>query len=182
MTEFQVKYENTPNPDSLKFTINSPICQTSKEFTDPNHTKDSPLATKLFGFPWVSAVFIGPNFITLNKQDWIDWDHLADPLCRLIKEHLDNKEPIFVSSTTVTSDSEESETIKQIRSILDNEIRPAVAMDGGDVVFHKYENHIVYVFLKGACSGCPRATITLKMGIEARLKEAIPEIKEVVSA
>lgn len=189
--KLEVFYEATPNPQSLKFVVTANISEESVHFENAQQAQRSPLAAKLFGFPWVNAIFIGSHFITVTKQDWVDWDILADPLTKLIEEHINSDEPVLLPTTglSVTEDTlaldevneNDSPIVKQIKQILNAEIRPAVAMDGGDISFHKYENNIVYLSMHGACSGCPSSTMTLKMGIETRLKELIPEIQEVVS-
>lgn len=181
MSNFKVWAEETPNPQSRKFLINQQISEISLEVPSVEQARHSPLATKLFGFPWLESLFIGNDFITITKQDWVEWNILTEPLCGLIKEHLDSGEAVVLEQTTSETDENDSPEVKLIKQILDREIRPQVALDGGDIVFHKYEDNIVYLFMKGACSGCPSATVTLKQGVEARLIQALPEIKEVVS-
>jgi Fe-S cluster biogenesis protein NfuA len=119
--------------------------------------------------------------VTVTKQDWVDWQVLAEPLANLIQEHFERGEPVLLEVAGNDESLNDTPIVKQIKTILNNEIRPAGALDGGDIVFHKYENQIVYLFMKGSCAGCPSSTATLKDGIEVRLKEAIPEIIEVVS-
>jgi Fe-S cluster biogenesis protein NfuA len=184
MSEIQVFYEATPNPQSMKFMITAPIAEEVVNMPDPASAYRSPLAQKLFGFPWMAGVLIGPNFVTVSKQDWVDWETLADPLCDLIKEHIESGEGVLLESRPETSASvndDDSPQVRLIKTVLDQEIRPAVAMDGGDIVFHKYEDQILYLHMQGSCAGCPSSTMTLKQGIEVRLKEVLPEIKEVVS-
>lgn len=178
-----VIYEATPNPDSMKFVVTQQICEQSLQYDEPSATQNSPLASKIFGFPWAAGVMIGPNFVTVTKQDWVDWDILADPLSNLIKEHIENNEPVYLEIEKTASDilDDDDDIVVKIKTILNNEIRPMVAMDGGDIVFSRYEDNTVYVHMKGACVGCPSATATLKQGVEARLMQALPEIKEVVS-
>ncbi|MCB0407717.1 MAG: NifU family protein [Bdellovibrionales bacterium] len=181
MSEIQVYYEATPNPESMKFVITEHITDNSIQFSSASETQNSPLASKLFGFPWTAGVFIGPNFVTVTKQDWVDWETLAAPLSDLIKEHVESGLPVLVNTEQAEENSNDSEIVKQIKQILNREIRPAVAMDGGDIVFNKYENGILYLYMQGACSGCPSSMITLKQGIEVRLQELFPEIQEVVA-
>lgn len=185
MNTIQVTYEPTPNPQTLKFVINQKLLDEPIHFSDAMAAEDSPLAMKLFGFPWTAEVMIGGDFITVTKQDWVDWEMLADPLSQLLKEHLESGEALLFRDPSGASETEvdENETpiVRDIKRVLDREIRPMVAMDGGDIVFHKYEDNIVYIYMRGACSGCPSSTLTLKSGIEVRLKEAFPEIKEVIS-
>lgn len=193
-----IRPEMTPNPQTMRFVADRVLTESPREFKTPQETISSPLARKLFGFPWTAGVFIGRDFVSVTKQDWVDWETLAEPLAGLIAEHLERGEPVLHASaaktgatgtgTEIASSSsgeaisaDDSPAVQLIKKILNDEIRPAVALDGGDIVFHKYENGIVHLFMQGACSGCPSSTMTLKMGIEARLKEALPEIREVVS-
>lgn len=186
MSNVQVFYEATPNPQSMKFIVTETIAEESLNIPDFQAAYRSPLAQKLFGFPWTAGVYIGPNFVTISKQDWVEWETLAEPLSELIREHIENREPVLIQASadqTPESGIEEndSETVKLIKTVLNTEIRPAVAMDGGDILFHKYEDQILYLHMQGACSGCPSSTMTLKQGIEVRLKEVVPEIQEVVA-
>lgn len=179
---FNVTFEATPNPATMKFLLHKNVLDRSFAFEDADDAESSPLAAKIFGFPWVSGVFLGENFLTVTKQDWVEWEYLAAPLANLIQEHLQNNEALIVD---VIADNQESDddspVVKEIKKILNREIRPVVALDGGDIVFSKYENNILYVHMMGACSGCPSSTATLKEGVEARMKEALPEILEVRS-
>jgi len=183
--KFVVRFESTPNPQTLRFVVDQPITTQSAEFKSAQQTTRSPLAKKLFGFPWTAGVFIGKDFVTVTKQDWVDWETLAEPLAGLIQEHLERGEAVIhevaAQATTSEDNSEDNDDVRKIKQILDTEIRPMVAQDGGDIVFHKFEGGTVYLFMQGACSGCPSSTMTLKVGIEGRLKEAVPAVKEVVS-
>jgi len=184
-----VSFETTPNPHSMKYVISQQISEESCDFKTIQDAERSPLAKKLFGFPWADSIFLGTDFLTVTKQDWVDWDIIATPLANLIQEHLENGEPVLVelaekiSSSSADLEINENDTsvVQQIKTIIKNEIKPAVAMDGGDIQFVKYENNIVYIYMLGACAGCPSSTMTLKQGIETRLVDAIPEIKEVIS-
>jgi Fe-S cluster biogenesis protein NfuA len=182
--DISVFYEATPNPHSLKFMITKIISEESVNFTSAQEAARSPLAQKIFGFPWAVGVFIGPNFVTISKQDWVDWEILAEPLAELIKEHLELGEPVMYLSAREDDqdidDENDAPIVRQIKTILRNEIRPAVAMDGGDIVFDRYEDGRVFLHMQGACSGCPSSAYTLKEGIETRLRSEIPEITEVV--
>lgn len=178
----KVTFENTPNPSTLKFHLQKQV--TAEGFDCPNaqEAERSPLAAKIFGFPWTQSVFIGQDFVTVTKQDWVEWSVLAEPLAGLIQEHLDQNEPVVLQFQDLKSDdSNDTPIVKDIKRLLDAEIRPVVALDGGDILFHKYEEHILYIHMRGACAGCPSSTATLKQGIEVRLKEAFPEIQEVVA-
>lgn len=183
MTNISVTFETTPNPATMKFLLHREVTTTGFDCPTAADTERSPLAAKIFGFPWTSAVYVGPNFITVTKQEWVEWDLLAQPLSGLIQEHLDNNEPIVVEVVEITAedDSQDTPMVRNIKSVLNREIRPVVALDGGDIVFYKYENQILYIRMKGACSGCPSSSVTLKEGIEVRMKELFPEILEVVA-
>lgn len=176
----QVTFENTPNPATLKFNFSEAVTHTSCEFPDVSSTDHSPLAAKIFGFPWVSAVYISETFMTVTKQDWVDWKVLSHPLAGLIAEHINSGNAIFITRS-IDPEIHENDTpvVKQIKKVLREEIKPVVALDGGDVEFAKFENQILYIQMKGACSGCPSSQATLKEGIEVRLKQAIPEIQSV---
>ncbi|MCB0394410.1 MAG: NifU family protein, partial [Bdellovibrionales bacterium] len=143
----------------------------------------SPLAQKIFGFPWVSRVFIGPEFVTITKQDWVDWDIIAEPLSDLLKEHLDLGEPVISDTASLRTEYSEDDTpeIRLIKETLDRYIRPVVAMDGGDITFSDFKDDVVYLKMTGACNGCPSSTQTLKEGVEVKLKEVLPSIKEIVA-
>ena len=179
---FQVSYENTPNPNSLKFIVNSKICDETVEITDRNQAKRSPLALKILGFPWAKSVFLGENFVTVTKEDWLEWDMICDPLSELIQEHFNQGEKALLpkQSSEDLKNQEDSPEVQKIKEILETDIQPAVAMDGGYIEFVSYKKGIVYLSLQGACSGCPSSTLTLKQGIENRLKQFVPGIKEVV--
>lgn len=177
----------------MKFILTAMISRESVNISSPAEAVRSPLAQKILGFPWASGIFIGPHFVTVTKQDWVDWDIIADPLSELIKEHfntggialfeLESSDDDSAPSADQNAELEtDSPVIRHIKQILRDEIRPAVAQDGGDIAFDRYEEGRVYLHMQGACSGCPSSAITLKEGIETRLREAIPEIQEVVSA
>ncbi len=196
-TNVTVTPESTPNPDSYKFVFNQNISDETMSFDDPLQSSRSPLAHKIFGFPWVDSVFIGSNFVTINKQDWVDWDMIAEPLGNLLKEHIEDGQPIFAdlaaeSAKTTghtpeglkhTINPDDPEIINKIKNFLDQEVRPFVAMDGGDVNFHKFneDSGVLEINMTGACNGCPSSTATLKNGIESRIQSIIPEVKEVIS-
>lgn len=182
-TDLTVTAENTPNPATMKFTFSTTITQESKDFPNLESTEASPLAAKIFGFPWVSSVFIGENFVTITKQDWVEWTVLANPLAGLLKEHIASGEPVFIELQKSNDESEnDTEIVKKIKRVLASEIRPVVAMDGGDIVFADYQAPKLFIKMMGACSGCPSSQATLKNGIETRMKELFPtEINEVIS-
>lgn len=180
-----IHLEFTPNPNTLKFVTNRTLVEKGAvNFTSRDKTQVSPLAEKLFGVPGVSGVLLGSNFVTITKSQEGSWDVVAEEIPKVLEVHLNQNEKIFADgfdpNARPASSGSESVIEQKIRDILDQEIRPAVAMDGGDITFGKFENGIVYLHLQGACSSCPSSIATLKMGVETRLKEAIPEVKEVV--
>jgi Fe-S cluster biogenesis protein NfuA len=181
----QISVETTPNPATLKFSISQKMSETSDDFANSAEAFRSPLAAKLFGFPWTERVYIGTDFVTVTKQDWVDWEILAEPLMGLIKEHIESGEPVISAAPEALSSHGYSDSdtpiIRQIKQILNNEIRPAVALDGGDIEFVDYKNQILSLQMKGSCVGCPSSSATLKQGIEVRMKELLPEIKEVIA-
>lgn len=183
MTEIVVRTEATPNPQTMRYSVEGLSLSTEPvEFKSLQETTLSPLAKKIFGFPWTAGVFIGRDFLTVTKQDWVEWETLAEPLADIIQEHLSRGEPVVLKpKTTEPEASDDNPTVKEIKRILDHEIRPAVALDGGDIIFSHYAENIVYVHMQGSCNGCPSSTMTLKEGIESRLRQAIPEIQEVVA-
>jgi Fe-S cluster biogenesis protein NfuA len=145
----------------------------------------SPLAEKLLEVPGLSAVMIGRDFVTVTKADDGDWDLVHKTTSQTIESHLGANLPVFDPSFAEAASngtaSGGTEIEQQIKKILDDEIRPAVAMDGGDITFDRFEAGVVYLHMQGSCAGCPSSTATLKGGIETRLKEMIPEVIEVVA-
>lgn len=185
MSQWRISIETTPNPEAMKFVANQPIADQSRSFNTAAEASLSPLAKKIFGFPWARGVLIGPDFVSIVKQEWVGWDTLAEPLAQLIQEHLERGEGVLPAAglepTTASADENDSPLVRKIKDVLDRDIRPAVAMDGGDIIFQRFEDGKVYLHMQGACSGCPSSTFTLKEGIETRLKAQFPEVQEVVS-
>ena len=183
-SEVYVSLEFTTNPNTLKYSVNRPLLEkgavnfVSKEEAEAR----SPLAAQLFAVPGICGVMIGKDFVTVTKSESGDWDVVHKSSSSCIENYLRQNLPV-VNESAVQDPHKggDSEIERKIKEILDQEIRPAVAMDGGDITFEKFENGIVYLFLQGSCSGCPSSTATLKVGIESRLKKEIPEVLEVVS-
>ena len=164
----------TPNPDSLKFTVDRAVLEEgSAYFASPEEGADSPLAARIFALDNITSLFIVDRMITANKEPDANWADLARPIGAAIREHLQSGEPAVSQSKTDKTDR--SETEEKIENVL-AEIRPYVQGDGGDIVFAGYKDGVVQVFMQGACS-----TMTLRMGIEQRLKEVIPDVQEVVA-
>ena len=135
-----VFYEATPNPHSMKFNFTDLVCEESASFDDSSKSGRSPLASKIFGFPWTSSIHLGPNFITVTKQDWVEWEVIAEPLSNLIKEHVNKGEPVLHPEIDQEATEDDDPVIKNIKIFLNEKVRPAVAMDGGDVVFSRFVN------------------------------------------
>ena len=186
--KYLVICEPTPNPESMKFLVDKPICSEIFEVDSPEKAKRSPLAAKIMGFPWAKSVFLSENFLTVTKEEWVEWDILTEPLADMIKEHLESGGQVLLpelkkpelKKPESSAQSSDSKSVRLIKEIIENEIQPAVAMDGGHIDFVSYENGKVYLDLQGACSGCPSSSYTLKEGIETRLKQVLPEIEEVI--
>ena len=181
--KIQIRLEFTPNPTTLKFVANRTLLeQGAANFTSKEKAQLSPLAGDLLEIPGLTAVLIGSNFVTVTKSPSGDWDVVAEEVPKTLENFLKSGRPV-VSPEWKPEDrasGQETDVVKKIREVLDAEIRPAVAMDGGDIIFDKFENGVVFLHLQGACSSCPSSTATLRMGVEVRLKELIPEIREVV--
>ena len=181
-----IQTEQTPNPQTLKFLPGKVVMDEGTAFfQNIDKTSNSPLAKKLFDVDGVTGVFFGSDFITVTKNDSLDWQVMKPLILGAIMDHFNSGEPTINNETndkgekSLLENSEDSDIVKQIKELLDTRVRPAVAMDGGDIVYDNFENGIVYLHMQGACSGCPSSTATLKMGIENMLKHYIPEIKEV---
>ncbi len=184
-----IETEQTPNPESLKFI---PGCQVmvvgTAEFYNKEEAEaaESPLALRLFGIEGVKSMFFGPDFITVTKTETADWETLQLTLMGSFMEHFSSGEDVIVGEVgnieASTINEDDSDVVKQIKELLETRIKPVVAQDGGDIVFSRFEDGIVYLHMRGACSGCPSAGITLKNGVEKLLKQFIPEVKEVKAA
>ena len=180
-----IETERTPNPDTLKFIPDCEVLTTGTAFyPDRAAAIGSPLALALFDIEGVAAVFLGADFISITKAT-SDWDELRTLVLGSIMEHFTNGRPVVEPNVdggpaVAVDDADSSpETVRQIRAILDEKVRPAVANDGGDVVYQGFRDGVVYLHLQGACAGCPSATMTLKSGIENLLRHFIPEVQEV---
>ncbi|MDZ4715106.1 MAG: NifU family protein [Cytophagales bacterium] len=171
--------ESNPNPNSLKFVVNEMLVPEgmSFDFPDPESAKDAPLAEELFMYPFVDRVFYMSNFITVTKKEEVEWLEIQAVLREHIQKFLESGKLILdlKESAKEAPAAEETETVKKIKSILDEYIRPAVEQDGGAITFHSFEDGIVTVTLQGSCSGCPSSTVTLKAGIENLFKRMMPE-------
>ena len=186
---FPVQAEPTPNPSAMKFIVHQKITDKTAEFNTLAEAHLCPLAQTILQFPWAKRVFIGEDFISVSKEDWAEWSLLTTPLKELIQEHLETGKPILTSlppssfKKTIPQEfnSKDQETIKKIKHIIKQDIQPFVQMDGGFIEFENYQSGNIYLKMKGACAGCPSALVTLKQGIESKIKESLPEIKEVIA-
>jgi NFU1 iron-sulfur cluster scaffold homolog, mitochondrial len=172
-----IQTEATPNPSTLKFIPGvSVLGNATAFFTNKEAASGSPLALSLFEIDGVNAVFLGGDFITITKSENSKWELLKPSLLTSIMEFFVSGQQAQQAEKTVTSNENDSELVTQIRELIDTRVRPAVAMDGGDIIYHSFENGIVKLELHGSCSGCPSSTATLKNGIENMLKHYIPEV------
>lgn len=178
---FRMRAERTPNPNSIKWILGEPILPAgqSAHFEHAVGPEVSPLAARLFGVEGITGVFLASNFVTVTKRDDVEWTDVAQVLVDAIKDSIASGEAPLGPGHAVEAAGPQDAVVERIQRILDQEIRPAVAMDGGDIVFAGFRDGIVELYLQGSCHGCPSSTLTLKMGIEQRLMEEIPEVKGV---
>jgi Fe-S cluster biogenesis protein NfuA len=180
-----IQTEQTPNPATLKFLPGRPVmAMGTANFTSEEAARVSPLAERLFVLPEVAGVFLGADFITVTKAGDGDWYQLKPAILAAIMEHFTAGRPVLLAdvagaAVTETSEEDEDEVVAQIKELLETRVRPAVAQDGGDIIFHDFEDGIVYLHMQGSCSGCPSSTATLKAGIENMLRHYVPEVVEV---
>ncbi|CAA7615866.1 NifU family protein [Magnetospirillum sp. SS-4] len=176
-----IQTEPTPNPATLKFLPGTVVMgQGTADFADSSRADRSPLATRLFAVDGVSSVFLGTDFITVAKADSADWQVVKPQILAAIMEHFSSGQPVInEGAEDAASGVDDDGIVMQIKELLDTRVRPAVAQDGGDIIFRAFEDGIVYLHLQGACSGCPSSSATLKHGIENMLKYYVPEVMAV---
>ena len=181
-----IQTEQTPNPQTLKFLPGKVVMDEGTAFfQNKDNTSNSPLAKRLFDVNGVTGVFFGSDFITITKNDSLDWQVMKPEILGAIMDHFNSDEQTINNEAkdkgkeSLLENSNDSDIVKQIKELLDTRVRPAVAMDGGDIIYDSFKDGIVYLHMQGACSGCPSSTATLKMGIENMLKHYVPEVKEV---
>jgi Fe-S cluster biogenesis protein NfuA len=178
-----IQTEQTPNPATLKFLPGRMVMPTgTANFTDAEAAHISPLAERLFAVPQICGVFFGTDFVTVTKEDDGDWYQLKPAVLAVIMEHFTAGRPVFAAGAeggTADASDGDDEIVTQIKELLETRVRPAVAQDGGDIIFHDFEDGVVYLHMQGSCSGCPSSTATLKAGIENMLRHYIPEVVEV---
>jgi Fe-S cluster biogenesis protein NfuA len=182
--------EASPNPNSLKFVVNFMITPEGKDFnfTSAAAAANSPLARAIFeNFDWVEQVFLMNNFLTLTKNRDDDWYELITEAKPFLVQYFEDKKPIFVFNSesemqkAVEPAAAETETEKQIVQILEEYVRPAVESDGGAITFRSFDTGVVYLELRGSCSGCPSSSVTLKQGIKNLLTRMVPGVEDVVA-
>lgn len=180
-----IQTEDTPNPDTLKFMPGDSVLKNgSIDFPNAESSTNSPLVKRLFEIDGVSRVFLSSDFISVTKEPNLEWNTLKPSILTGIMEHYSSGLPaVNIDEESIENNiDEDTETVKQIKDLLETRVRPAVAMDGGDISFCSFEAGVVTLQMKGACAGCPSSTATLKMGIENMLKHYIPEVTEVKAA
>jgi len=184
-----IETEATPNPSVLKFLPGREVSPNAAlDYRDADTANTSPLASALFAQNHVTGVFLGSDFIAITKSDAIDWQQIKPALLGAIMDHFQSGAPVVTAEQTASTETvyegETAEIVTQIKELLDTRVRPAVARDGGDIVFDHFEASTGQVFLhmRGACAGCPSSTMTLKHGIENLLKHYVPEVTSVEAA
>lgn len=185
-----IQTEATPNPATLKFLPGRDVLGEggAMDFPDADAARRSPLAAALFEIPQVGGVFLGADFVTVTKTTG-EWRHLKPAVLGVIMEHFTRGLPVLAEGETAEGDDAhgdegDPQLVAEIKELLDTRIRPAVAQDGGDIIFRRFdaESGTVYLKLRGACAGCPSSTATLKMGIENMLRHYVPEVQRVEAA
>jgi Fe-S cluster biogenesis protein NfuA len=181
-----IQTEQTPNPATLKFLPGREVLASgTANFPDAASAARSPLAERLFAVDGVIGVFFGTDFVSVTKEDAREWYLMKPAILGVIMEHFTAGRPELLDDAAAGDEGhsadagEDTEIVSQIKELLDTRVRPAVAQDGGDIVFRGFDKGVVYLHMQGACSGCPSSTATLKMGIENMLRHYIPEVVEV---
>lgn len=186
--------EQTPNPETLKFVTNKMLYNGTADFKDAGLAQEwSPFASELHEMESVKGVYISNNFVTITKENHIQWDEIMLTIKAFIKEYVAADKIIITEGFKAAYDAlkaeeqaytysgDSAEIVQKIKDLIESHVKPAVEMDGGNIEFKSYNEGIVTVIMQGACSGCPSSTVTLKAGIEGMLKRMIPQVKEVVS-
>jgi NFU1 iron-sulfur cluster scaffold homolog, mitochondrial len=190
-----IQTQTTPNPATLKFLPGRDVSpETPYEFISAEDAAASPLASALFGLTGVRAIFLGSDFISITKADEADWAHLKPQALAAIMDHFVSGAPIFADAGSkaphddveddTVYEGETAEIVAEIKELIATRVRPAVANDGGDIIFKRFdvETGIVHLTMRGACSGCPSSTLTLKQGVENLLRHYVPEVTAVEAA
>ena len=180
-----IQTEATPNPATLKFLPGRPVLDEGVlDIPDPSEAAKSPLAERLFALPGVTGVFLGSDFITVTKADG-EWQHIKPAILGAIMEHFMSGAPMLAAGAGAAAaedeffETKDADTVATIKELIETRVRPAVANDGGDITFRGFKDGIVYLNMKGSCSGCPSSTATLKHGIQNLLRHFVPDVVEV---
>lgn len=178
-----IQTEVTPNPATLKFLPGKPVLSDgTADYRSENEASASPLAQRLFEVGGVSGVFLGPDFISVTKRDG-EWQHLKPAILGAIMEHFMSGAPAVAGGGNDAAgenfDPKDAETVATIKELIESRVRPAVANDGGDIIFQGFRDGVVYLHMRGACAGCPSSTATLRGGIENLLKHYCPDVQAV---
>tara|TARA_E500000178_G_C16464873_1_gene506118 strand:- start:6 stop:545 length:540 start_codon:yes stop_codon:yes gene_type:complete len=176
-----VQTEVTPNPNSLKFLPGKKVSNSGPYEITSKDQIDNVLVRNILSVSGVEGIFLGQDFISVNKADQTNWDEIKHIVISLINDFYSNGEEFVIDENTIQEESTLNEIEQKIVKILDQKIRPAVARDGGDIKFKEYKDGVVKVQLQGSCSGCPSSTMTLKQGVQNLLCHYLPEVKEVIA-
>jgi Fe-S cluster biogenesis protein NfuA len=180
-----IQTEPTPNPATLKFIPGKAVLDDgTADFRGKGEAGASPLAQRLFDVDGVAGVFLGSDFISVTKRESDEWQHMKPAILGAIMEHYMSGAPVIAGGEAEVEaegdfDPKDEETVKTIKELINTRVRPAVANDGGDIVFHGFKDGVVFLHMRGACSGCPSSTATLRHGIENLLKHFCPDVQEV---
>lgn len=181
-----IQTENTPNPNTIKFLPGVSVMPSGNaEFATAEEAARSPLAERLFEIGGISRVFFGSDFVSVTKAEAVEWGAVKTQVLGAVMQHFTTGEPRFHEGAAepaprgVYDDELLDEISKQVKELIDTRVRPAVAMDGGDIEFERFDKGVVYLKMRGACSGCPSSTVTLKNGVETMLRHFVPEVLEV---
>lgn len=192
MAPMLIETETTPNPATLKFLPGRPVMTGgTRDFATPEEAEASPLAEALFDLGDVEGVFFGSEFVSVTAGPGVNWRDLKPNVLSVLLDHFSGDMPLFrpgsaaeiaIDDEATGDDPADADIISQIKELIDTRVRPAVANDGGDIIYRGFQQGIVYLKMQGACSGCPSSTATLKQGIEQLLKYYVPEVTEVRAA
>ncbi|MCE7887945.1 MAG: NifU family protein [Alphaproteobacteria bacterium PRO2] len=174
-----IQTQPTPNPATLKFLPGQDVAPSVFEFRSREQSGNSPLAQRLFGIAGVENVMLGRDFVSVSKANDTDWSMLKPMILAALMEHFSTGHPVILNAGTSENAGDDDPIIVQIKELIETRVRPAVMMDGGDIVFDSFDGGVVYLRLRGACAGCPSSTMTLKSGIENMLRHYVPEVTEV---
>jgi Fe-S cluster biogenesis protein NfuA len=193
-----IETETTPNPSTLKFLPGRQVMTAgTREFASPEAATASPLAEALFDLGDITGVFLGSDFVSVTAAPGSDWPSLKPQVVSILLDHFVSGAPLFAGAGAAgfavpgedddifegaTDDPADADIVAQIRDLIDTRVRPAVANDGGDIIYRGFREGVVYLTMQGACSGCPSSSATLKHGIEGLLKHYVPEVTEVRAA